>query len=90
MYHNIRWTPQKISRRLAEIQGLVYHQRLPLSPFRLYRLEGPENSPLIAPGIDEFKLGNRSTAQLLGPAQAGFRVTDEIHRPWRVGEAMDR
>ena len=53
MLHQTRWTPQKISRRLAEIQALEYHQRQALPPFRFKALEEDDiSAPPIEPDID--------------------------------------
>ncbi len=41
MRHQIRFTLDKISRRLSEIEGLVYQHREPIPPFLYRELEGP-------------------------------------------------
>ena len=41
MRHQIRFTLEKISRRLTEIEGLVYQQRKPIPPFLYRELERP-------------------------------------------------
>lgn len=41
MRHQIRFTLEKISRRLKEIEGLVYQKREPIPPFFSRELEGP-------------------------------------------------
>jgi len=41
MRHQIRFTLEKISHRLAEIEGLVYQQRKPIPPFLCRELDRP-------------------------------------------------
>jgi alpha-mannosidase len=45
MRHEIRFTPEKITLRLKEIEGLVYKQREPLPPFSFLELDYPGLSP---------------------------------------------
>ena len=53
MHHQIRFTLDKISRRLTEIEGLVYQHREPIPPFLYRELDKPglaldENADLAA------------------------------------------
>ena len=45
MRHQIRFTLEKISLRLKEIEGLVYHQREPLPLFSYLKINNPGLSP---------------------------------------------
>lgn len=47
--HTLRFTEQKLARRLALIEPLIYRQTAPLPPFRFY--EGPEAR--VAPDVDD-------------------------------------
>ena len=47
--HRIRFTEDKIARRLESVETLVYRRRLPLPPFRFHA--GDE--PLVAPDVDD-------------------------------------
>jgi len=49
MRHQIRFTLEKISRRLIEIEGLVYQQHQPIPPFLCLELDRPGLS------LDEFE-----------------------------------
>ncbi len=53
MFHDVRWTAQKIAQRLQAIEPLVYRRSQPLPPFRFARLEGPLDPPPVAPGLDD-------------------------------------
>src|SRR5262245_15560670 len=53
MYHNIRWTPEKIKQRLELITLLVYIKRTSLPAFRYKELAGPNTPPPIEIVIDD-------------------------------------
>jgi alpha-mannosidase len=53
MRHQIRWTSEKISRRLALIETLVYRQRQPILPFRYRYLDNPTAPPLVSADMDD-------------------------------------
>lgn len=53
MYHEIRWTEQKIGRRLDLIASRQYRVRLPLPSFRFLALDGPQVLPPVAPDVDD-------------------------------------
>ena len=53
MFHQIRWTAQKITQRLALVDSLVYRRRTPLPNFRFLKLTDPEEMPPIASDIDD-------------------------------------
>lgn len=46
MNHQIRWTMQKVQKRLDEISPLVYRHGVPIPPFRYRTLEKPEPNSL--------------------------------------------
>ena len=51
MYHNQRWTLEKIKQRLDLIAPLVYIRQRPLPSFRYRELNGPLDPPLVV-GMD--------------------------------------
>ena len=53
MRHQIRWTAQKISNRLALIEAQTYRQRHEISMFRYHYLTDPLDPPLVAPELDD-------------------------------------
>jgi len=53
MIHKIRWTAEKIARRIALIEPLVYRHRFPLAPFRYTTLSGPMEGPPIGLDVDD-------------------------------------
>jgi alpha-mannosidase len=50
LFHQIRFTSEKIRQRIGLIRPLAYSRRLSLDPFRLLSLPGPEASPPV--GLD--------------------------------------
>ncbi|HEY4386713.1 MAG TPA: glycoside hydrolase family 38 C-terminal domain-containing protein, partial [Ktedonobacteraceae bacterium] len=53
MFHQIRWTLQKISQRLSLIEPLVYRRRLAMLPFRFLALSSPREAPPISVDVDD-------------------------------------
>lgn len=53
MDHHNRWTTEKIAKRLALIEPLVYRYQQPLEPFRLCTLDGPETVPPVEPNVQD-------------------------------------
>jgi Alpha-mannosidase len=53
MYHQIRWTIEKISQRLNLIAPLVYRQRQTITPFRYLALESPRVLPPVSAEVDD-------------------------------------
>jgi alpha-mannosidase len=53
MFHQIRFTSEKLRQRISLIQPLAYSRRLSLDPFRLLRLPGPEASPPVGPDVQD-------------------------------------
>jgi alpha-mannosidase len=47
--HKVRWTAEKIARRIALIQPLVYRRRIDLPPFRYRPLADPSEDPTAEP-----------------------------------------
>lgn len=53
MLHQVRWTADKIARRIALVEPLVYRRRRDLVPFRYRPLSGPEEDPRVELGPDD-------------------------------------
>ena len=45
--HQVRWTADKIARRIALVEPLVYRRRRDLVPFRYRPLSGPAEDPQV-------------------------------------------
>ncbi len=53
MYHEMRWTLEKIQKRLELIQPYVYRRQESLPPFRYLRLDGPSTPPPVGVDLDD-------------------------------------
>ena len=54
MRHQIRWTAEKIARRLELIKAQTYRQKIEIPPFRYKYLNDPLDSPPVAVDVDDF------------------------------------
>jgi alpha-mannosidase len=57
MYHEMRWTLEKIQKRLELIQPYVYRRQETLPPFRYLRLEGPSTPAPVGVDLDDSAWG---------------------------------
>jgi alpha-mannosidase len=53
VYHQMRWTAQKIAQRIELIEPLVYRKRSPLPSFRFLKLNDPMDEPPIGADVDD-------------------------------------
>jgi alpha-mannosidase len=53
MRHQVRWTAEKVARRIALIEPLVYRDRHPVAPFRYTTLSNPMAAPPVGPDVDD-------------------------------------
>ena len=53
MYHDIRWTVQRVQKELLIIENLVYVKRISIPPFRCRYLENSSESPWIGEELDD-------------------------------------
>ncbi len=53
MRHQIRWTAEKIARRLELIEAQTYRQSIEISPFRYRYLNNPLDAPPVASDVDD-------------------------------------
>jgi alpha-mannosidase len=85
MYHQVYWTPQKITRRLALIAPLVYRQLDPLPPFQYTTLAGPLEEPPVSPDIDDSGWETIPYNSYWGPKQTNFalRTRFQIPATWK-------
>ncbi|MFN8420852.1 MAG: alpha-mannosidase, partial [Anaerolineae bacterium] len=75
MLHTVRWTLNKITKRLALIEPYVYKRRAPIGAFRYKTLSGPLEPPPIGADVDD------STWTIIPPnTYWGTWVTDFIIR----------
>jgi alpha-mannosidase len=51
--HSVRWTQEKITRRLELIEPLVYRQKLALPDFRYLELASPREDPPVSPAVSD-------------------------------------
>ncbi len=84
MSHKIRWTAQKIARRLSLIEPLVYRQQHPLPNFRFNKLLGPETPPPIGIDIDDSDWETIEPNSYWGSWLTDFvlRATFEVPKEW--------
>jgi alpha-mannosidase len=61
MLHKIRWTTEKISRRIEFVEDQIYRHRQEIPPFRYQILDAPMTPPPVAPEVDD------SDWELIGP-----------------------
>jgi len=84
MNHEIRWTIQKIQRRLDEISLLVYRQSVPVSPFRFRVLDRPGVTSFTARNVDDSDWEVIPVNSYWGYSQTNFilRSTFRIPENW--------
>lgn len=84
MSHNVRWTAQKITRRLALIAPYIYKQRQPLMAFRYKRLQNPLENPPIGVEVADEDWEEIKTGAYWGTWQTDFvlRTHFEVPAEW--------
>lgn len=53
MYHDMRWTLQKIAQRIQLVDSLVHRRKQPIGPFRYQELPGPMADAPVAKDVDD-------------------------------------
>ncbi len=53
MLHQIRWTSQKLQRRISFLETQIYKQRQIIKPFRCRYLKDSRDAPPVDPGLDD-------------------------------------
>jgi len=84
VYHDQRWTPEKIKARLELITPLAYLQTRALPPFRYRELTGPGNPPPIEAGVDDSSWQEINVNEYWGAWRKDFvlRTTFLVPRDW--------
>ncbi len=86
MYHEIRWTAEKIAQRIKLIEPLVYRHLQKLPPFRLHLEPDTEpGAPLVKPNIDDHDWPIVQPYTYWGAWQANFtlRTTFQCPAGWQ-------
>jgi alpha-mannosidase len=87
MYHRIRWTPEKLLRRLGLIEPLVYRRSAPLAPFRYIELDGPLAAAPVGPDVDDRDWPEVRGGDYWGRWMTDFVLRTRFHVPadWAAG-----
>lgn len=86
MRHSIRFTAEKISRFINDIEPLIHRRRVSLPPFRYTTLPGPLEKPPVGPEVDD-----RDWSIIEPDTYWGAWMTDFVLRAeFRVPEDWDR
>ncbi len=85
MLHEIRWTYDKLIRRLQTIQELVYYRRAPLAPFLYKKLAGPEVPAPTGPGVDTTGWTAVEPGAYWGEWGANFVLRNRFQVPYGWG-----
>ena len=82
--HDVRFTAQKIARRLVLIAPLVYRHGTPLPDFKYLRLDGPEDAPPVGPEVDTDAWETVAAESMWGAWRTDFvlRTTFTIPADW--------
>jgi alpha-mannosidase len=81
MYHKSHFTSQKISRRLALIEPLVYRRRKPLPPFRFLNLGGLLTSPPAGSQVDDSSGEQVQPSESWAGRMANFTLREDFQVP---------
>ncbi len=85
MQHEIRWTYDKLIRRLQTIQELVYYRRVPLEPFHYKKLAGPQAPVPTGSEIDTSGWTVVEPGTYWGEWGANFVMRSRFQVPYRWG-----
>ena len=81
MRHQIRWTAQKITARLREIEPLAYRQRQAMTPFRLRELVSPLIPAPIEKDVDDSSWGEIAPNSNWGLPRTNFVLRTRFNVP---------
>ncbi len=79
--HDIRFTAEKIARRLDLIAPLVYRRRADLPPFRYRTLPDPDTPPPIGPNVDDGGWTTIQAGDLWGERRTNFVMRTQFRVP---------
>ena len=90
MYHEIRWTLEKIQKRLELIEPYVYRHQEILPPFRYQRLDGPAIPPPVAVDLDDSAWEEIPYNSYWGAWMTDFilRTTFTVPSDWEPGKTL--
>jgi alpha-mannosidase len=83
MYHQQRWTLEKLKARLALITPLAYKDKSPLPPFYYQELSGPTAKPDLKPDLTTWTIINENS--IWGKWQTNF----QLHTTFRIPAGWD-
>ena len=83
MYHQHRWTLEKLKARLALITPLVYKEKYPLPPFYYQELPGPTSKPDLEPDLSSWTIIYPNS--FWGEWQTNF----QLYTTFRIPEGWD-
>ncbi len=85
MLHDIRWTYDKLIRRLQTIQELVYYRKAPLAPFLYKKLDGPQAPLPTGPDVDTADWTVVGPGSYWGEWGANFALRGAFQVPYGWG-----
>ncbi|GCF08345.1 alpha-mannosidase [Dictyobacter arantiisoli] len=90
MFHQIRWTLQKISQRLSLIEPLVYRRRQTIPAFRFLPLMGPLEKPPVEVEVDDSAWNVIEPYAYWGEWRQNFvlRSSFQIPAEWEKGQPL--
>jgi alpha-mannosidase len=83
MYHQQRWTLEKLKARLALITPLAYSNKSPLPPFYYQELSGPTSKPDLNPDLSTWTIIHENSNW--GNWQTNF----QLHTTFRIPKGWD-
>ncbi|PKO10576.1 MAG: alpha-mannosidase [Chloroflexi bacterium HGW-Chloroflexi-2] len=83
MYHQHRWTLEKLKARLALITPLAYIEKSPLPPFYYHELPGPSSKPDLEPDLSSWTIVHPNS--YWGNWQTNF----QLYTTFRIPEGWD-
>jgi len=81
VYHQVRFTAEKIARRIALVEPYIYRQRLPLMPFRYLELASPFDEPPVCSQVDDSGWEIIQPGQEWGAWQTNFILRTKYQAP---------
>ena len=83
MYHQQRWTLEKLKARLALITPLVYKEKSPLPPFYYQELPGPTSKPDLRPDLSSWTIIHPNSYW------GNWKTNFQLYTTFRIPEGWD-